>query len=168
MSDSQPLSESIGRYAMVVRRQWWVVALVTVLATAAAVAYVLLARPVYSASMKIVVGQGQTLFAPALSVNVQPYTQTITELLESQVVAEKTIQQMGLKTTPNALLNNLSVTAPPDTSVLTVTYQDPNRAHSVAVLATLGRVFTGLVNKVLASKAASSTVPGQVASQPVT
>jgi receptor protein-tyrosine kinase len=117
--------------------------------------------------MKIVVGQGETLFAPGLSVNVQPFTQTITDLLESQVVARRTISDLGLNISPTTLLSRLSVSTKPDTSVLNVSYNDTNRPRAVSVLATLGAVFTGMVNNALGGKASTTTAPGQTASQPV-
>ena len=166
MPDHESLPSSVQRYATVVRRQWWVTVLVTVVAIIAAGVYVQRATPVYSASMKFVVGQGQTLFAPGLSVNVQPFTQTITDLLQSQVVARETISQLGLHTAPASLLNQLSITTRPDTSVINVTYNDTDRQRAVRVLSTLASIFTSTVNNVLAGKSASSSTPGQ-ASQPV-
>ncbi len=149
------------RYGRVLRRQWWVVLLVTVVAIGAAIAYVARAKPVYSASMKIVVGQGQTLFAPGLSVNVQPYTQTITDLLQSQVVAQQTINQLGLKMTPSQLLGKLGVSSSPDTAVLSVSYDDSSKRGAVTTLGALGSTFTTLVNDVLAKKAATSSGQAQ-------
>ena len=146
MREPETLPKSAHHYLMVLRRQWWVVALVTIVAVGAAVAYVKAAKPVYSASMKLVVGQGQALFAPGLSVNVQPYTQTITDLLQSQVVANDTISQTGIQTTPTKLLSNLNVSSSPNTSVLGVSYDDTNRQRAVGVLSTLGTIFTNLVN----------------------
>lgn len=162
MAEQESLPHSVQRYVMVLRRQWWVALVVTIVALAAAVLYVERATPVYSASMKIVVGQGETLFSPNLAVNVQSYTQTITDLLESQVVARQTIQQLGLNENPTTLLGELGVSAGPNTSVIDVTYDDTNQARAVHILSTLGGIFTGLVNTALADKAKSGT-----SSQPV-
>ncbi len=157
MAEQESLPHSVQRYAMVLRRQWWVALVVTIVALAAAVFYVERATPVYSASMKIVVGQGETLFSPSLAVNVQSYTQTITDLLQSQVVARQTIQQLGLSENPTALLGELGVSAGPNTSVIDVTFDDTNQARAVRVLSTLGGIFTGLVNTALADRAKNGT-----------
>src|ERR1035441_3020202 len=110
MSDYESLPRSFQRYILVLRRQWWVVTVVAVVAILAAVVYVKRAQPVYAASSSLVVGQGQTLFDPATSVNVQPFTQTISDLLQSDVVARDTIAFLGLKITPSSLLGNLTLT----------------------------------------------------------
>jgi receptor protein-tyrosine kinase len=152
ITESESLPRSVQRYTGVLRRQWWVILLTTVVALVAAGVYVERATPVYSASAKVVVGQGQTLFNPALSVNTQAVTSTISSLIQSNVVAEKTIQQLGLKTSPTSLLGNLSVSAQPDGAVINVSYNDTNQARAVRVLSTIGSVFTALVNTELASK----------------
>jgi polysaccharide biosynthesis transport protein len=163
MPDHESLPQSVQRYARVLRRQWWVAVLVTVVTIGAAVAYLVRAQPVYSANMKVVVGQGNTLFSPNLSVNVQSYTQTVTDLLQSQVVAQQTIAQLGLQTTPASLLSHLAVTTRADTAVIGVAFNDTNRQRAVTVLRTLGSIFTSMVNNVLDKSSAG----GQAASQPV-
>src|ERR1700735_2494422 len=57
--ESESLPRSIQRYTAVLKRQWWVILLTTVIAIVAAVVYVQRATPVYSASSKVVVGQGE-------------------------------------------------------------------------------------------------------------
>lgn len=168
VNGTESLPRSLERYSGVLKRQWWVTLLITVVAVAAAVIYVERATPVYSASAKIVVGQEQTLFNPALSVNYQAFTSTISSLLQSNVVAEETIQQVGLHTTPTHLLSNLNVSAQPDGAVIQISYNDPDRARAVRVLSALGSIFTALVNTKLAGH--STATPGTTASpsaQPV-
>lgn len=150
--ESESLPRSVRRYTGVLRRQWWVIVLTTVIAVAAAVVYVETATPVYSASSKVVVGQGQSLFNPALSVNDTSVTSTISSLLQSNVVAEDAIKQLGLHTTPTALLSNLNVSAQPTGAVINVSYNDTNQPRAVRVLGSLGSIFTNLVNTELASK----------------
>jgi capsular polysaccharide biosynthesis protein/Mrp family chromosome partitioning ATPase len=158
--ESESLPRSVQRYTGVLRRQWWVVLLVTVVALAASVVYVESATPVYSASSKVVVGQGESLFNPALSVDATAVTSTISSLLQSNVVAEQAIKQLGLHTTPNALLSNLSVSPQPTGAVIDVSYDDTNKARAARVLGTIGSVFTNQVNTVLASKSKSTSSSG--------
>ncbi|HEY2258767.1 MAG TPA: Wzz/FepE/Etk N-terminal domain-containing protein, partial [Solirubrobacteraceae bacterium] len=163
--ESETLPRSIRRYTSVLRRQWWVIALVTLIALVAAAFYVERATPVYSASSKVVVGQGQSLFNPALSVDATAVTSTISSLLQSNVVAETAIKQLGLNTTPTALLSNLGVSAQPAGAVIDVSYDDTDKARAVRVLRELGTVFTNLVNTELASKTKSTG--GVTPAQPV-
>src|SRR4051794_31116659 len=128
--ESETLPRSIRRYTSVLRRQWWVIALVTLIALVAAAFYVERATPVYSASSKVVVGQGQSLFNPALSVDATAVTSTISSLLQSNVVAETAIKQLGLNTTPTALLSNLGVSAQPAGAVIDVSYDDTDKARA--------------------------------------
>ncbi len=165
MSDYESLPRSFQRYALVLRRQWWVVTIVAVVAILVAVVYVKQAQPVYAASSSLVVGQGQTLFDPATSVNVQPFTQTISDLLQSNVVARDTISALGLKTTPSSLLGNLTVSSTSTTAVISVTYDDTDPQRAVKVLSTLESIFTRLVNTKLAGKPTTAAVAQ--ASQPV-
>ena len=168
--ESESLPRSIQRYTGVLRRQWWVIVLTTVVALAVAVFYVQSSTPVYSASSKVVVGQGESLFNPALSVDDTAVTSTISSLLESNVVAETAIKQLGLHTTPTALLSNLGVSAQPTGAVIDVSYDDTDQARAVKVLGTLGTVFTNLVNTELASKSktsSSQTAVGGTIAQPV-
>src|SRR5450755_2762362 len=109
MPETESVARSLERYVSILRRQWWVMVIVVIVALAAAAFYVSNATPVYSASSKVVVGQDQTLFNPAVSVNYQAFTSTISSLLQSNVVAQDTIKKLGLKMTPTQLLSNLSV-----------------------------------------------------------
>jgi capsular polysaccharide biosynthesis protein/MinD-like ATPase involved in chromosome partitioning or flagellar assembly len=160
----------VQRYTGILRRQWWVIVLTTAIALAAAVVYVENATPVYSASSKVVVGQGESLFNPALSVDDTAVTSTISSLLQSNVVAAQAIKQLGLHTTPSALLSNLGVSPQPTGAVIDVSYDDTNKARAVRVLGTIGSVFTNQVDSVLASKSkttGTATTPGAAVSAPV-
>lgn len=166
--ESESLPRSIQRYTAVLKRQWWVIALTTVIALAAAIVYVERATPVYSASSKVVVGQGESLFNPALSVDDTAVTSTISSLLQSNVVAQTVINKLGLHITPTQLLSNLGVSAQPTGAVINVSYDDTDQPRAVRVLGTLGTVFTDLVNTELAAKSkTTSTNGGTAVTQPV-
>src|SRR3989442_9814591 len=91
----------------------WLIALVTLLAVAAAAAYTKTQPPVYRASMKIVVGQGASFFQPDSANATEPFTQTMTDLVKSDVVAGLVVQRRHLAISPSALLHNLTVTTHP-------------------------------------------------------
>jgi succinoglycan biosynthesis transport protein ExoP len=157
MSELEPLTRSLDRYLGVLRRQWWLTVIVTVVALAASIAYVAQATPVYSASSKVVVGQGRTLFNPSLSVDFEAFTSTISSLLQSNVVAQDTINDLGLKMSPTSLLANLSVSSQPDGAVIDVAYDDTDQARAVDILKTVDSVFTTLLNNELAARTTSTT-----------
>lgn len=138
---------ALRHYAAVTRRQWWLVLIALVLAIGAAVAYVELKTPTYGSSMKLVVGQGRTLVGADVSSSAQPLTQTMTSLLESDVVSRTVVRDLGLRTTAQHITDNLEVSARPDTAVLEVEYHDTDRARSTRVLRYIGVVFTRLVSR---------------------
>lgn len=146
-------SSAIRGYLSAWRRQWWIVAGATLVAVLIAAAWSSTQKPVFAAEMKIVVGQGQALGGSPLPIDAQSLTQTMTDLLESDVVADKAAKQVDFEVTPTELLSHLSVTTKPEASVLNVTYEDTNRNHAREALNRVGEVFTQLVDSRLGSGA---------------
>jgi capsular polysaccharide biosynthesis protein/Mrp family chromosome partitioning ATPase len=146
MSSSQP---SFVQYLHVLRRQLWLIALVTLVTLGVAAAVNATKQPVYRASMKVVVGQGGGVFQPQFGNVVQPFTQTMTNLLQSEIVARRVIEKLNLKLTPKDLLADLHVSARPDSSVLQVTFDSPTKRSVVVILREVGNVFTQLVERKL-------------------
>ena len=133
------------------------ITLCVVVALGAATVYLLRAQSTYAAESKIVVGQGRALFGADVSNAVQPFTQTMTELIQSNIVARQTIDRLGLDMTPTELIDNLTVTNRPDAAVLLVEYVDDSRAQATRVLGTVGQVFTQLVDEELARGGQTTT-----------
>jgi uncharacterized protein involved in exopolysaccharide biosynthesis len=123
----------------------WLIALVTLLAVAAAAAYTKTQPPVYRASMKIVVGQGAAFFQPDSANATEPFTQTMTDLVKSDVVAGVVVQRLHLDISSATLLNNLTVATQPLSAVLDVSYDDTDRVRGQRILAEVGQVFSELV-----------------------
>lgn len=174
MNESSSTRAALGRYAGVLRRQWWLVAAVVGVALVSAAAYVATRAPVYASSMKIVVSDTRALFGPAVA-GVQPFTLTMSDLLESTVVAQRVIADLDLDTTPDELLDRLTVTTRPDTSVIEVTYEDTDRERATQVLGAIGDEFTSLVDEDLGRAARRAVtvfdpahpLPGQVSPRPM-
>jgi capsular polysaccharide biosynthesis protein len=143
----------------------WLVALVTLLAVAAAAAYTKTQPPVYRASMKIVVGQGTSFFQPDSANATEPFTQTMSSLVKSDVVAGLVIQRIPLDISSATLLNNLSVSTQPLSAVLDVSYDDTDQVRGQRTLAEVGQVFTQLVQDRLnqTDKTGTKTTPVSVA-----
>src|SRR5436305_7393189 len=129
-----PRPAFVAQYGSVLKRQGWLIALIVVCAVAGAVAITAVQTPVYQASMKIVVGQGNGFFQPQFGGSVQPFTQTMTALLQSDVVARRVIDADRLQVTPVGLLSRLHVSSNPESSVLDVSYDSTDRRTAVAIL----------------------------------
>jgi capsular polysaccharide biosynthesis protein/Mrp family chromosome partitioning ATPase len=161
-------SPPLRHYVSIVRRQVWLVIGVTVIAigTAALISFYV-QESVYRASMKIVVGQGGGVFQPEFGDQVLPFTQTMTNLLESDIVATNVIENLQLNETPKGLLAKLKVTTRTESSVLHLAYDSPNEKEAVAILSEIGAVFGRLVDQRLGS-GAEGTRPGQEPLSPIT
>lgn len=152
----------------VIRRQAWLVIGVTVIAvgTAAVLSYYV-QESVYRASMRIVVGQGGGVFQPQYGAQALLFTQTMTNLIESDIVASTVIDNLQLRKTPKALLADLKVTTSTESSVLQLSYDSPRGGQAVAILSEIGSVFGRLVDQKLGS-GAEGTRPGQEPLVPIT
>jgi succinoglycan biosynthesis transport protein ExoP len=138
---------SLQNYLQVLKRQAWVIVLVPVLA--GSLAWFLSSRqtPVYRASMSIFVAQAGGGFQPILGS--QSLSQTMSNLLESDIVARQAIKDLNLNTTPDKLTKKLKVSFKPDSSVLDVSYDSTDKALAVAVLGRIANAYTRLVDEKL-------------------
>jgi succinoglycan biosynthesis transport protein ExoP len=137
----------LSQYLRVARRQGWLIVLVPAIALAAAAAIVTQQTPVHRASMDLVVAQSGGDVQPVIGS--QPLTQTMTNLLESSVVAQSVIDNLGLNVTPATMLKRIHVSTRPDSSVLEVSYDSTSRTEAVSVLSQIASVFTKLVDEKL-------------------
>jgi len=130
------------------KRQLWLIVLVVFASVLIAATTSLVQPKIYRASTKIFVGSSGTL-NPQFGNVIQPFTQTMSSLLMSDIVARRVIDNLGLNKTTDAVLNNLHVSSTPDNAVLQVSYDSQNRNEAVRVLAEVGSVFTTLVHQKL-------------------
>src|SRR5439155_25526223 len=122
MATAQEPARTLADYVAIVRRSL-VLSVAIVLATVGAAAFYTFRQPtLYEATMKIVVGQRGGIFQPGLGDVANQFTQTMSDLLESQVVASGAIHQVGLSITPQQLLSQLSVHTKPSSTVIDVFY----------------------------------------------
>jgi non-specific protein-tyrosine kinase len=125
----------------VVRKRLWVVALTAVVLTGFIVGFDLIRAPVYEASIKVLVRQHVPSGGPVDPgglqgevMGLQQLTQTVVEAADTRPVAEAVVRQLGLHTSPDNVLANLSATQVHDTQFVEVDYRDsdPRRAQLVA------------------------------------
>ena len=169
MNDApEPGSSSIGlrHYLDVVRRRKWIVLAVLAIVIGTAAAFSVLQQPTYRAETKIVVGQGNSLFQPAVSSAVQPFTATMGDLVKSRIVAVDAINRLGLKMSPQTLLNKLKVSINPQTAVLKISVDDRDPHQAERIGSAVAVSFTGLVTDRFGKQGPS--VAGQAAQPPLT
>jgi len=144
----------LQNYLQLLRRQAWVIVLVPVLA--GSMAWFLTSRqtPVYRASMSIFVAQAGGGFQPILGS--QSLSQTMSNLLESDIVAQQAIRDLKLDTTPDKLKKKLKVSFKPDSSVLDVSYDSTSKVLAVAVLQRIANAYTRLVDEKLGVQTSGS------------
>lgn len=145
MSEQPPLRH----YLEVLGRRGWLIGVIVVIAVAAAGLATALQTPVYRASMGLVVGQGGGVFQPEFGGSVEPFTLTLSNLLRTNVVAERVTRNLQLDTTPEQLLADIKVRSKPASSVLEVSYDSTSKQRAVVVVSEIGRVFTALVDEKL-------------------
>jgi succinoglycan biosynthesis transport protein ExoP len=104
---------------------------------------------VYRASTKIVVGQGGGIFQPQFGNVFQPYTQTMSSLFKSEIVANTVIHDLDLNETSKSLLAHVHLASTPDSAVLEVSFDSHNRADAVRTLGRMASIFTSLVQQKL-------------------
>lgn len=138
---------ALQNYLQVLRRQAFLIVLVPVLAGGLAWFVSSRQTPVYRASMSIFVAQAGGGFQPVLGS--QSLSQTMSNLLESDIVARQAINDLNLDATPDELRKKLKVSFKPDSSVLDVSFDTTDKQLGVAVLGRIAHAYTRLVDKEL-------------------
>lgn len=142
---------TLRRYTSFLRRQGWLIVLLPVLALAVVTAKDAATPKLYRASMSVLVYQAGGNYQP--QVGSQGLSQTITNVLDTDVVAQHVISRLQLKhMTPSDLLAGLKVNVKPNSSVLDVNYDSHHKAKALAVLGGVAYEFRRLVQKQFSSK----------------
>jgi Mrp family chromosome partitioning ATPase/capsular polysaccharide biosynthesis protein len=164
-SDVQP---TLAHYAQLLRRQALLVGLVFVVAVGSAAAVVSQQTSIYRASSKIVVGQNGGVFQAQFGSAVDPFTQTMTNLLKSEIVAQNVVKNLRLRISTKELLKRTHVVARPNESVLEVSYDTPNANTAVPILSEIDKVFGALVKDRLRQAPVSTGTNANPSLEPVT
>src|SRR5215470_16234007 len=115
-----------------IRRSWWVILICTLLGGAAAFAYAIHQPKVYSSTTAIqvlptILDTNATTGRTAGAVNLD----TESNIIKSVGIAEKVQQALGTTESVANLLANVSVAAPPNSTILNITFTagTPQAAH---------------------------------------
>lgn len=139
---------SVADLLGVIRKRLWVILLVTVVLMGVAVGFSLAQKPMYEASIKILVGQQRGTDEYVSAYDLEQLTQTIAEGVNSRPVSEGVIRQLGLHTTPEDLLDNLRVEQIGETQFIQASYRDASPKMAQRVANSVGRVFSERISEV--------------------
>ena len=126
-----PEAARLEDYLRAVQRHKWVVIALTILGLVAAVLFTSSQTPTYTATSTVLLGP-----SPIGSLDdsrlVSPNLEQEREIVSSNETATAVIAEMGLDTTPGALLKNLEVEFRPDSNVMNISYTslDPEAAQA--------------------------------------
>jgi len=140
-------------------RQAWLVTIVMVICVGAAAVYTKQEHPVYRATMKVVVGQADSFFQPDVANATEIYTQTMSDLVKSDVVASTVVDRLHMDIDATVVINNLQVTTQPSAAVLQISYDDADAARGQRTLEEVGSVFIEAVHDRLAPTFAEQGKP---------
>jgi capsular exopolysaccharide synthesis family protein len=119
-NEARPAQREMRRIGVVLRERKWTIIIVALLVTGAALALSFVETPVYTASAQVLVQSGPGDSAASASSAMA----TEKQVASSAAVAKAVITRLHLSTTPEALLNQVSVDVPVNTQVLNVSYSD--------------------------------------------
>ncbi|WP_205325197.1 Wzz/FepE/Etk N-terminal domain-containing protein [Glycomyces sp. YM15] len=130
-----PAARTLADYGVIVRRSWWLIIGTVAAALAAGFAHTSLSEEVYESTSSILVlpTASDTAVAGARTAG-QVNLDTEAQLVKSTEVALAAAEALGTKD-PDDLVPRVSVTVPPNTAVLEITFRagDPEAAQSGAV-----------------------------------
>lgn len=124
-------------FARILRTRWKIICGVFAVAILAAVAYLLLTPPQYQASTRLFVSttsDGTNTQTNDGGLFAQRRVLSYTQLLQGALLAQRTIDKLGLDMSAAELQREVTATAPTDTVLIDLTVQDPSpsRARDIA------------------------------------
>jgi capsular polysaccharide biosynthesis protein len=147
-----PDTLSLREIFRIISARFWVIVIVVVVCVGMAVGYSLAQTPMYESSSTILVGQQQQAGGtPNLGGDVsglQQLTTTLVVAADSRPVAEEVIQRLNLRSTPEALLEDLEAQQIPDSLYIQISYTDPSPNRAQMVADTTGEVLSKQISEV--------------------
>ncbi|MBT2657076.1 capsular biosynthesis protein [Bacillus sp. ISL-18] len=139
----------------VLKRNLWIIVLVTVLAgTAGAILNNASTTPLYASSSRIIIGADEES------------RKTLQVIVKDSVILDRVIQQLGLNSTTEELAGKITVTSIDSSQVVSITVIDPNPEQAANIADTTAQIFRDEVPNIigqdyvrLLSKAKVNPVP---------
>ena len=143
---------SLEDLLLVLWRRLWLILLVPLLCAGAALGYSFSQMPVYESSVMLLVRQEQQEGATPGDLagemeGLQQVTQTVVVAAETRPVAAAVIDELGLGTSPERFLQNMSVEQVTATQFIEVSYQDTDPQRAQQVVSTVGTVLSESISE---------------------
>lgn len=103
----------------------------------------------YKGDMTLAIGSEQDVVSANLGAEAQPITNTVSQLLRANVVAEQVIEELKLNISAREFTEQLTVEQKPDAAALDITFVGDSPEQTVAVLQTLTKVFDARLGEVV-------------------
>ncbi|MDP9167466.1 MAG: polysaccharide biosynthesis tyrosine autokinase [Actinomycetota bacterium] len=135
---------TVHDFAQILRTRWLIIVGTTALVVLAALAYSLLATPRYQSSTRLFVSttsDGTNTQTNDGGLFAQRRALSYTQLLTGGVVAQRTIDKLGLDMTVPALQREITASTPTDTVLIDLTVLDPSPVRARDIANTLSDEF---------------------------
>jgi len=130
-------------YFKALKRWAWLMVLVTLLAGAAGLVVSARTRPLYQASGTLMVNNGDTVQpgVQQFGEDVQRRAQTDVQLIRSRPVLQEAIAKLQLNLTPDQVAGSVSASLIPNTQLIEIKVNWPNRQQAAALVDAIGQAF---------------------------
>lgn len=159
---------TLGDYVQILRKNWLLILLSTVLATAAAGAYSFLQTPQYQASTELYVSVRSADADGAVSDLTQGGTYarqavlSYVDVIETASVLRGVIDDLGLDASVGELREMVSAKSPSDSVLIDIDVLGPDPALAAEIANSVAENFTDVVTTVLEKPTAGNTSPVQI------
>jgi capsular polysaccharide biosynthesis protein len=165
--DERPLT--LSDLARVALKRLWVILLVVCVVVGVAVGASLWQTPTYQASALVIVGQepgaAQDSNLAGSVEGLQALTQTMIIAINTRPVAEEAIQRLGLDTSPDELLSNLTIEQVETSQFIQLSYTDNDPGRAEEVVNTVGQVSSERISN---TSAAANNIKATVYERAIT
>jgi succinoglycan biosynthesis transport protein ExoP len=143
-----------------IRRRWISIVVFVILGTSAAAALALFTTPQYQATTSIFVSTTPSVSAAEAfegSTYTQQRIQSYVDVVDSSVVLDPVIKELGLNTSVNALSSHVSAAVIDNTVLLTITVTDPSPAAAARIANAVSKSLGSVVVDQLEARTGTGT-----------
>lgn len=152
----------------IMRRYVWLIIAAAVIAGAFGYYFSARQTKVYESSITILVGQNQGLAENLnLTTALQEVANSMSKMIVSRTVAEKVVADLGLQTSPDAVMGEISAQPVQQTQLIDVTARDTDPVQAAAIANGVGNAFSELIQTTESSRSGltaqvwqSAQIPG--------
>lgn len=152
-------------YLRILRQSWVLIVLLTLLGIGAGAAYSIITTPKFSSSAKVFVSTSAGSTVSELQQGntfTQQRVKTYADLATTPIVLLPVIEELALETSAQDLAQQITATAPLDTSLIEITATDADPELAAAVATAVSDSLTQVVQTIEASEAEDGTTRSAV------